>query len=156
LDFTKTKDLDLKEKKQIFDLWNKEYPRNLEYENFQQFEDYLKELKDQNHILVLDKNERIIGWYFDFIREDERWFAAILKSEFHGHKIGTALIELAKKDRSRLNGWVITSNEYLKSNGTAYRSPLGFYLKNGFIIHEEMRLETDKISAIKISWSNSI
>ena len=156
MDFTKTKDLDLKEKKQIFDLWNKEYPRNLEYENFQQFEDYLKELKDQNHILVLDKNERIIGWYFDFIREDERWFAAILKSEFHGHKIGTALIELAKKDRSRLNGWVITSNEYLKSNGTAYRSPLGFYLKNGFIIHEEMRLETDKISAIKISWSNSI
>ena len=156
LKLRKTKTLSLSEKHQIFDLWNNEYPRNLKYENFEQFKDYLKDLKDQNHILVLDENERIIGWYFDFIREEERWFAAILNSEFHGKKIGTSLMEMAKKERSKLNGWVITSNDYLKSNNNVYNSPVGFYVKNGFQIHEDIRLETGKINALKISWEKNI
>ena len=153
--FRKTNTLTLNEKQQIFELWNSEYPQNLKYENFKQFENYLEDLTDQNHILVLDENESILGWYFDFIRENERWFAAILNSEFQGKNIGTSLMEQAKKDRADLNGWVISSNDYLKSNGSVYRSPVGFYLKNDFQIHKDIRLETDKISAIKISWEKN-
>lgn len=150
--FLKVNSLSPKDKKEILELWNNEYPRNLRYESLEEFENYLKELKDQSHILIVDDSDRIIGWYFDFLREGERWFAAILNSEFHGKKFGTRLMELAKEDRNELNGWVIPSNDYLKLNAAPYRSPLGFYIKNGFQVHEDIKLETGKISAIKIRW----
>ncbi|WP_026933313.1 GNAT family N-acetyltransferase [Christiangramia echinicola] len=152
MDFRKTTCLSLNEKQQILELWNGEYPRDLKYENFEQFEDYLKNLRDQNHILVLDENQDITGWYVDFIRENERWFAVILKSEFQGKRIGTTLIQEVKKYRTELNGWVISTNDYVKCNDEPYRSPLGFYEKNGFLIHKDKMLKTTKIMAIKISW----
>jgi len=63
---------------------------------------------------------------------------------------------MAKKERSKLNGWVITSNDYLKSNNNVYNSPVDFYVKNGFQIHKDIRLETGKINALKISWEKNI
>lgn len=151
--YLKVNSLSPKDKQEILELWNNEYPRNLRYESLEQLENYLKELKDQSHILIVNDNDRIIGWYFDFIREGERWFAAILNSDFQGKKFGTKLMELAKENRNELNGWVIPSSDYMKLNATPYRSPLGFYVKNGFQVHPDIKLETDKISAIKISWS---
>jgi len=142
------------EKEQIIGLWNREYPRNLRYEKPEQFEAYLNGLKDQNHILIVDDNENIIGWYFDFIREEERWFAAIIASEFQGKGFGTKLLNLARKRRNLLNGWVILSADYVKYNGAPYLSPLEFYKKIGFEIYNDVKLETDKISAIKIKWSS--
>lgn len=142
------------EKEQIIELWNREYPQNLRYEKPEQFEAYLNGLQDQNHILVVDENEQIIGWYFDFIREDERWFAAIIHTEFQGKGFGSKLLDLARKRRKELNGWVIPSADYLRYNGAPYRSPLGFYIKNGFEVHNEIKLETDKMCAIKIKWSS--
>ena len=155
LKFRKTKTLSLSEKHQIFDLWNNEYPRNLVYENLEQFQDYLNELKDQYHIILLDENEQLIGWYFDFLRDGQRWFAAILDSKFQGEGYGTKLLNLARQKRTELNGWVIPSADYIKYNGEAYRSPLEFYNKIGFKVHRNIKLETDKISAIKISWSRN-
>ena len=154
--FRKTITLTLKEKQQIFKLWNNEYPREFIYENLEQFEVYLEGLKDQNHILVLDEKKNIIGWYFDFIRESERWFALILDSKFHGNKIGTSLMEKAKKDRNRLNGWVIKSSDYLKANGAAYRSPVDFYRKNEFLLDNDTFLEAGKVTAIKMSWEKNM
>lgn len=37
-------------------------------------------------------------------------------------------------------------------NGDNYISPLEFYLNNGFEILEKERLESSKITAIKIEW----
>jgi hypothetical protein len=37
-----------------------------------------------------------------------------------------------KQKEQKLNGWVITSDEYLKRDATAYSPPLTFYLKNDF------------------------
>ncbi len=142
------------EKEQIIKLWNREYPLNLRYEKPEQFEAYLSNLQDQNHILIVGENDQIIGWYFDFIRENERWFAAIIDSAFQRRGLGTKLLGLARKRTKELNGWVIPSEDYVKYDGASYKSPLKFYRKNGFEVYDEIKLETDKIRAIKIKWSS--
>jgi len=148
----RTKILTSSQKQDLFELWNKEYPRNLKYENIKDFEDYLMPLKDLNNILLLDENEKIKGWYFDFLRENERWFAVILDSNIQGQNFGTQILNLSKVENTELNGWVIKSETYLKDNGEPYNSPIEFYRKNGFKILEETKLETDNISAIKVKW----
>lgn len=148
----KTKDLSLRQKRQILELWNKEYPINLQYKDFSELEVYLNKLDDQNHFLLLDTNDKIKGWYSDFIRDEQRWFLAILDSEVQGRKFGTRIMELAKKENEELNGWVINSDQYIKANGEIYRSPIEFYKKNGFQVLDQTHLKTDQISAIKVQW----
>lgn len=149
----KSKNLNSEQKQEIFKLWNKEYPVNLEYNDISEFEDYLSKLKDQNHLLLIDENDRVKGWYFDFLRDNERWFVAILDSNTQGMKFGTKLMELAKRDNEELNGWVIHSSTYIKANGEAYLSPIEFYKKHGFNVLDKIELKNDQINAIKIKWS---
>lgn len=151
----KGESLTLSQKQQIFELWNKEYPRNLKYNSVEELENYLRELMDQNHMLLLDEKDTIKGWYFDFIRENERWFVAIIDLDFQGRTFGTQLMELAKQERSDLSGWVINSDNYQKLNGEKYKSPTGFYKKLGFEILSEIILINDKITATKIRWSRT-
>ncbi|MCF2875809.1 MULTISPECIES: GNAT family N-acetyltransferase [unclassified Tenacibaculum] len=141
------------EKLEIFELWNNEYPEKLSYATIDEFDQYLQNLLDQSHILLVDQNEKIRGWYFDFERDNERWFAIILDSSVHGHGFGTKILDLAKQKEKELNGWVIDHNLDKKKNGDLYNSPLNFYLKNGFKKLAENRLELEKISAVQIKWS---
>ncbi|MCH4824394.1 GNAT family N-acetyltransferase [Gramella lutea] len=147
--------LSLEQKKEILDLWNNEYPLNLNYQDISQLEDYLEKLKDQHHLLLLDENDKIKGWYSDFIREGERWFLAILDHKFQGRKFGRKMLEMAMESNCVLNGWIIPNDDYLKSNGEFYKSPIGFYQKIGFQILENIKLETEKIRAVKIQWRDS-
>ena len=140
------------DKKEILKLWNDEYPEKLNYQTLSEFDSYLKNLAEQSHILIKSENKNIKGWYFDFIREKEKWFAIILDSKFHGKGLGTRILNLVKEKESELNGWVIDHNRAKKKNGQPYISPLNFYLKNGFEKLTENRLEMDKISAIQIRW----
>jgi len=110
-------------------------------------------LIDQYHILLLD-DTKIKGWYFNFIRENEKWFGMILDSDIQGKGFGTKVLNLAKEKESVLNGWVIDHNNDKKQNGEFYKSPLGFYQKNGFEVISNIRLELDKISAVKIKWNS--
>ncbi len=151
--FTKRKVLTLEHKQAILALWNNEYPQNLHFNDIFELQDYLSKMKDQNHILLLDQNDKIKAWYTDFIRDEERWFLAILHYEFQGRKFGTKIIQMAKETNVELNGWIINSDNYKKTNGKAYKPPVEFYRKQGFQILEEVTLETDQISAIKIKWS---
>ena len=64
------------------------------------------------------------------------------------------MLKQAKRKESELNGWVIDHNLEKKKNGDYYRSPLNFYLKNGFRTLTTDRLELGKISAVKIKWNN--
>jgi hypothetical protein len=153
VDFKRKTDLLRPERIQILELWNKEYPEKLGYDTLNSFEQYLNNLNDQSHILMMDENQKIRGWYFDFVRKNENWFALILDSKLHGIGLGTELLNTAKKNKDELNGWVIDHNTALKENGDYYKSPLGFYLKNGFEKLAQSRLESDKISAVKIHWS---
>lgn len=69
-----------------------------------------------------------------------------------GDGYGTRLLNLAKEKEPVLNGWVIDRNEGVKYNGKPYRSPLEFYLKNGFQTIPGIRLELATLSAVKIQW----
>ena len=140
------------EKQRVFELWNNEYPEQLVYNSIEEFEEYLEKLIDQNHALLVDNQGRVVGWYFDFIREEQRNFAIILDSEFHGKGFGTRLISYAKENHEELNGWVIDHSDYKKRSGDNYISPLEFYLKNGFEVIRNEKLASSKITAIKIKW----
>lgn len=150
--FIKLKELSKTNKEEVLNLWNNEYPAKLSYKTLQDFEIYLEKLTEQSHILMINKNEEIKGWYFDFIRENEKWFAIILDSKLHGKGLGTRILNIAKENEIDLSGWVIDHNSDIKKNGEIYRSPMEFYLKNGFKRLKTVRLELEKISAVKIKW----
>ncbi len=150
--FKLVKILDPQEKQAVFKLWNLEYPKSLSYSKIEEFDRYLKGLENLRHLLIKDEENVILGWYSDFKREGEIWFAMILDASIQGKGIGTRLIKEAKKSHKILNGWVIDHNESLKFNGSFYRSPLEFYLKNDFKILKNARLELSTISAVKIMW----
>ena len=152
MEFIRTTKLSKDWKAEILELWNKEYPKKLKYKSLLDFENYLEILTDQSHIVMIDENQNIKGWYFDFIREEEKWFAILLDSNIQGQGFGTQLLNLAKEGASELNAWVIDHDNYKKQNGEFYKSPLSFYLKNGFEKHSGIRLELDKMSAVKIKW----
>jgi len=133
-------------------MWNNEYPEKLNYRNLTDFEDYLKHLTQQSHIIMVDENQNVKGWYFDFIRENEKWFALILDAKLQGKGLGRKMLNLAKEKESELSGWVIDRSNDKKQNGEFYESPLSFYLKNGFELLVKNRLENEKISAVKIKW----
>jgi GNAT superfamily N-acetyltransferase len=147
-----TKSLNQIQKEAIFKIWNSEYPEKLNYETITQLDDYLELLLDQNHYLLQDENEAIKGWCFTFLRNSERWFAIIIASQFQGKGFGKLLLNTIKKDEKSLNAWVMDHNNDFKNNGEIYKSPLAFYLKNGFQIIENEFIRNEKISAIKIFW----
>ena len=156
MEFLKTKELSRIWKSEILELWNREYPQKLNYNSLQDFDDYLENLTDQSHILMLNESKIIKGWYFDFIREEEKWFAIVVDSKIHGQGFGTEMLNLAKEKESELNGWVIDHNNDKKQNGAFYKSPLDFYLSNGFEKLSDKRLELDTLSAVKIKWNKLV
>ena len=152
MEFVYPATLNITERLKIFELWNNEYPEKLAYKTISELDEYLANLTDQMHILLVDKNRKIRGWYFDFLRDNEKWFAIIIDSQFQGNGFGTQLLNIAKEKEAELSGWVIDHNKYLKRNGEMYKSPLKFYLKNGFDELSTIRLESAKIAAVKIKW----
>ncbi|NVJ45722.1 MAG: GNAT family N-acetyltransferase [Cytophagia bacterium] len=143
------------QKTQIYEIWNVEYPSKIGYKHISEFEAYLDKLVDQHHILALDEHEKVLGWFFDFIRNEERWFAIILDSSLHGKGVGSKMLDLAKSSNTVLNAWVTDHNTDLKRNGEYYQSPLQFYIKNGFEVLTDVRIETDILSAVKIRWNKT-
>ena len=150
--FFQTPELSKTLRKEILTLWNREYPVELNYKNEIELDKYIEGLIEASHLLVFDESSNMVGWYFDFIRDKERWFAIILDGKAQGKGCGTQVLNYAKQNNSELNGWVIDVDGYKKVNGELYKSPLQFYLKNGFEIQGNKRLEDEKISAIKIRW----
>jgi len=152
VEFIKLKELSKTNKEEVLNLWNNEYPEKLSYKTLQDFESYLENLAEQSHILMINDKQELKGWYFDFMRENEKWFAIILDSKLHGKGLGTRILHMAKEKENVLCGWVIDHDSYRKKNGEIYRSPIEFYLKNGFKRLEKIRLELEIISAVKIKW----
>lgn len=139
------------EKESVMELWNGEYPAKLAYDKLEDFDTYINGLDSPTHILVRLNNE-IVGWATKFYRNQEKWFAIILSSAVQGHRIGSKLMMDLKENEDTLCGWVIDHNDDSKINGELYLSPLNFYLKQGFDIIKEQRLELPTLSAVKISW----
>lgn len=139
---------------QLMQLWNKEYPEQLAYHELSEFRSYLTGLVNVTHFLLTDNDERIKAWAFTFTREAERWFAIILDSSVQYQGYGTSLLNTLKTKEQILCGWVTDHDRYVKKDQTNYHSPLEFYVKNDFTICNQVRLETDKLSAVKIQWKS--
>lgn len=150
---TNTHQLNQQQKEQILQLWNNEYPEKLTYKNIEGFENYLEKLSKVNHFLLSNDDEKIQGWAITFERESETWFAIILSDNLHGKGWGTKVLNELKQNKNELNGWVIDNSNDKKRNGSFYKSPLEFYLKNEFKILSDIRLELEIMSAVKIKWA---
>lgn len=144
--------LSAEEKGVLRELWNNEYPARLHLKTIEDFESYLNGIANTKHYLLFDDSNKINGWAFTFLRENENWFAIILDSQIQGKGNGSILISELKKHNDVLNGWVTDHDNEVKQNNKIYKSPMTFYLKNGFIILAETRLENEKMSAVKINW----
>ncbi|QQQ27869.1 GNAT family N-acetyltransferase [Chryseobacterium indoltheticum] len=149
---TTTHQLNQVQKEQILQLWNNEYPEKLTYKNMAGFESYLEKLNEVKHFLLANNDEKIQGWAITFKRENETWFAIILSENLHGKGWGTKVLNELKQNKKEMNGWVIDHSDDKKRNGSFYKSPLEFYLKNGFEVLSDTRLELEIMSAVKIRW----
>ncbi|KYG82233.1 GNAT family N-acetyltransferase [Roseivirga echinicomitans] len=151
-----TQQLSLQQKERIMALWNAEYPASLNYNTIAEFDEFLNNIEQLKHYILWHQNETIIGWLSVFIRNEEIWFSVILDSNFQKQGLGKQLLNLVKHDFETLNGWVIDNDTSKKSDGSLYAVPLPFYLKNGFNVLSDVRLETEKLSAVKIRWVANI
>ncbi len=140
------------QKNRIVELWNAEYPENLAFSEVSGFDVYLNERPNQKHFLLMSAANEIIGWVCAFEREGARWFAIIIDERHQGKGFGVKLIDTLKAAKNQFFGWVIDHSDSRKSNGETYQSPLGFYRKLGFTVHESERIEKDGISGVKIEW----
>lgn len=105
------------------------------------------------HFLLLNEDGELKGWLMTFTRQDERWFSVIVDGKEKQNGFGTRLLEELKKSEDEISGWAIEHDNYQKNDGENYRSPIGFYQKNGFAILSEMRLEKEDYYAVKIKWT---
>ena len=136
---------------QIHQLWNEEYPTNLHG----RFSILLNETENHRHFYINNEEGDIIAWCALFVNEGQERFSIIVSSKTKGLGLGKKLLDAMKAEVPTFSGWVIDhGNDVLKS-GEKYRSPIDFYLKNGFeVVHEE-RLETAIISCVKVKWSKT-
>ncbi|WP_057938563.1 GNAT family N-acetyltransferase [Algoriphagus resistens] len=152
MDFIETKTLNERQKHEIIELWNSEYPKALSHRSLADFDQYLDALSEKNHLLLLDESGAVKGWLIYFIRADEQCFAMLLDSSLHGWGLGSKLLNQAKELTPELNGWVIDKDSEPKQNGENYKSPIGFYRKNGFEIREDIQLKKKNINGVKVIW----
>ena len=148
-----TKSLQAEQLVQLMELWNKEYPASLAHKTLEDFEVYLSSLSYCKHYL-LEENTAIFAWGFEFDRNEERWFALIIDKAQQGRRIGSQLLNFMKESNKQLNGWVIDHGNATMSDGSFYRSPLAFYLKNDFQLVSHQRIDNEVISAVKIQWNS--
>ena len=142
-----------KQKTRIIEMWNAEYPASLMHSGISSFNEYLNNLSDKKHFLLLDKTDEIVGWAMSFLRVEAKWFAIIVDGKTQGKGFGVRLLDALKSSEKRFFGWVIETDDYTKTNGEMYRSPIGFYKKIGFIVHENDKIVKQEISGVKIEWN---
>ena len=135
----------------IHAMWNSAFPLEIAYETVNETELFLAGLSKLRHIKAFE-SEQMIGWMGIFERHGECWFI-ILASTAHQRKgTGTALIAKAKEDEEELNGWIVLSEEHKISSGAYYRSPAGFYEKQGFTLNENRSMTARGLESHHIQW----
>lgn len=144
--------LSLSQKERILHLWNEAFTAGVSYGSIDDFETYLGKWERPHHILLLDEQGEVQGWIFIFDRDGGRWFSMLLDKQIQGKGYGSKLLEAAKQTESELCGWVVDNENQVKRDGSAYRSPVQFYVKNGFQVQKEERYESGVLSAVKVFW----
>lgn len=145
-----TNELNPTQHAQIDALWDAEYPVNLNG----RLDILLGQNSNYEHFII-EVEGNVIGWSVLFDNEGERRFSIIVDPAFKGMGLGKKLLDSMKAQSGVFYGWVIDHDRDVKKNGEQYLSPIPFYLKNGFEIVPEVRLETPIISAVKIKYLKS-
>jgi GNAT superfamily N-acetyltransferase len=130
---------------QIDVLWNEEYPLKLQ----NRFGLLLLDVKNHDHYWI-EKEGRILAWAVSFEKEEEIRFSIIVSSKYKGLGLGSKLLRRLLEEHQQIYGWVIDHDSDLKKDGTNYKSPLSFYLKNGFHVLIDKRIDTEIIKAVKV------
>lgn len=143
-----TKHLTETQFQQINQLWNEEYPVNLK----DRFPLLLHDVENYTHYYIEDDDQQIIAWAVEFEKENEIRFSIIVNSKLQGKGLGTLLIKRLQEDLDEFYGWVIDHNTDKKQNGENYQSPLQFYIKQGFEILNDIRIDSEMIKAVKIKY----
>lgn len=144
----KTNTLTDSQSRQINQLWNEEYPENLK----DRFGKLLENVQNFNHYLIEDESGNVLAWAVDFEKDNETRFSIIVSKNHQNKAFGAKLINRLKEDLSEFYGWVIDHNNDKKLNGESYQSPLPFYLKHGFEILHDSRIDNEMLKAVKIKW----
>lgn len=144
----KTNILTTNQSSQINQLWNDEYPMQLK----DRFPKLLNEIRNFNHYIIEDAKYNIIAWALVFEKENEIRFSIIVNTQYKGKGLGSLLVKKLKSENELLFGWVIDHSNDLKCNGEHYQTPLPFYLKHGFEILHNKRIEGEIINGVKIKW----
>jgi len=90
-----------------------------------------------------------------FNRDNLILFAIIVDSKNQGKGFGSLFLNKLKDLQNELNGWVIDHDNDSKLNGSQYKSPLAFYIKNNFEVLNNFRIDNEKISAVRIQWKKN-
>ena len=133
---------------QINVLWNQEYPKNL----MNRFSILLGDATNYQHFILENEAQEVLGWAVLFVKEKETRFSIIVGEASKGMGLGGQLIDALKQACPCFYGWVIDHDNDIKSDGSIYRSPLRFYLKHGFEVLSDHRLDTPIIKAVKVKW----
>jgi GNAT superfamily N-acetyltransferase len=143
--------LTTEQKRIALKIWNSEYPVKLQMRGIDEFDVFLNPLIDTKYYLLIDAYS-IAGWAATFSAGPVRSFFIMLNSAYHGKGYGTILLTELKKEGPQLFAWAIDHNNDVKPDGRPYPSPINFYLKNGFTVNNELRLENEQLSAVNILW----
>ena len=144
--------LNSEQKQAALKIWNAEYPVNLQMPGIAEFDDFLNTLIDPKYYLMINESDAIAGWAATFSAGPVRSFFIMLDSAYHGKGYGTILLNELKKEGPQLFAWAIDHNNDVKPDGRPYPSPINFYLKNGFTVNNDLRLENEQLSAVNILW----
>jgi hypothetical protein len=148
MEIIKTKSLSLIQRDQINALWNSEYPVKLR----DRFSILLEESTWHNHFLIEDSKRLIIAWAVMFEQSQQIRFSIIVSKDHQGKGLGKTLLGQMKLTHNEFYGWVIDHNNDFKLNGENYVSPLPFYLKQGFEIIRDQRIDNEMIQAVLVGW----
>lgn len=134
---------------QINQLWNDEYPLKLK----DRFGILLEGVEHYHHYLIEDEDKNILAWAVEFEKDNETRFSIIVNAKQQGKGLGSQLIKRLKEDLEEFYGWAIDHDNDKKENGENYRSPLPFYIEQGFEIMNDTRIDNDMLKALKIKMS---
>lgn len=123
----------------------------LAYPGLAELEQYLNSLINATHYIVRGDG-RVLAWACVFTRDEARWFAIIVGRSLQGKGMGTQIMQQLIGAEPVLNGWVTDKGEYDRSDGSPYCLPLPFYLKLGFKIRAEHRLELPFMSCVRVEY----
>lgn len=142
----RTKDLSNEQLRQINQLWNQEYPVKLK----DRFGLLLEGVRNYHHYLIEDEDQKLLAWAVDFEKDDEIRFSIIVDRESQAKGLGKLLVKALNENLGEYYGWVIDHQHDIKQSGEHYRSPLLFYLNQGFELLADQRIDNEILSAVKI------